>query len=87
MRVAPSEANFFLIEVEDAAAIQAALHERGILVRRFANVPRPSDIWGGLYVPRLTRCLRVTVGTPEENERLVAALRAGIGSLSPSGAG
>lgn len=74
VRVAPSEANFFLIEVEDAAAIQAALRGRGILVRRFANDAR------------LARSLRVTVGTPEENERFVAALRAGIDALSATGA-
>ncbi|HBQ11001.1 MAG TPA: histidinol-phosphate transaminase, partial [Myxococcales bacterium] len=40
------------------------LLERGVQVRRFANEPR------------LTACLRITVGTPEETDRLVEALDA-----------
>ena len=64
VRVMPSEANFFLIEIADAAVTHEALLERGVQVRRFA-----SD-------PRLARHLRVTVGTPEENARLIGALSA-----------
>ncbi|HJL18598.1 MAG TPA: histidinol-phosphate transaminase [Sandaracinaceae bacterium LLY-WYZ-13_1] len=60
--VSSSAANFFLIEVPDAAATHAGLLERGVQVRRFAGVPR------------LARHLRVTVGTPEEDDRLLAAL-------------
>ncbi len=71
VRVLPSEANFFLIEVEDAATIRAGLLELGVQVRRFANDPR------------LARHLRVTVGTPEENDELVVALR----TLCPATAG
>jgi len=63
-RVHPSEANFVLVEVDDAAAVHAGLLERGVQVRRFANEPR------------LTACLRITVGTPEETDRLVEALDA-----------
>lgn len=60
----PSSANFFLVAVPDAVAWQAALLERGIQVRAFAKVPR------------LRPYLRITVGTPEENDRLVEALEA-----------
>ena len=63
-RVHPSEANFVLVEVDDAAAVHAGLLERGVQVRRFANEPR------------LTACLRITVGTPEETDRLVEDLDA-----------
>jgi histidinol-phosphate aminotransferase len=62
VRVFPSQANFFLVEVPDAAAVHARLLERGVQVRRFGSIPR------------LSRHLRVTVGTPEEDDRLIEAL-------------
>ncbi|MEZ4339268.1 MAG: histidinol-phosphate transaminase [Sandaracinaceae bacterium] len=64
LRVLPSAANFFLVEVPDAEAWRAALLERGIQVRAFAKIER------------LRPHLRITVGTPEENGRLVDALQA-----------
>ncbi len=62
-RVYPSAANFLLLELASARprALFEALHERGILVR---------DVSG---YPRLSRCLRVSVGTPEENDALLRA--------------
>ena len=62
--VYPSAANFLLVEVDDAEAIQRGLLEVGVQVRRFAKIPR------------LARHLRITVGTPDENRRLVDALGA-----------
>jgi histidinol-phosphate aminotransferase len=59
--VFPSEANFLLIRVADARACFQRLLERGVLVRLFDT---------GL----LHGCLRVTVGTPDENDRLIAAM-------------
>ena len=59
--VFPSEANFFLIRVPDAERIYAALKEQNVLVRSLN--------------PGIRNCLRVTVGTPEENRILVTALR------------
>jgi histidinol dehydrogenase len=59
----PSQANFFLLKVPDAAAVFDALRERGILLRK------PGDD------PSLRGFLRVTTGAPEENDRLVRALR------------
>jgi histidinol-phosphate aminotransferase len=63
--VFPSEANFFLIRVADAAVLFAALKRKGILVRK------PGDD------PLLAGCLRINAGTPEENDRLIAAVREG----------
>lgn len=67
-RVYPSEANFLLLALAQARprAVFEALHERGILVR---------DVSG---YPRLPRCLRVSVGTPEENDALLGALAPAI---------
>ena len=63
--VTPSEANFLLARAPDGEAQgwYEALKARGILVR----------YWKG---PRLDDKLRITVGTPEENDRLLAALEA-----------
>ncbi|HEX8036614.1 MAG TPA: histidinol-phosphate transaminase, partial [Ktedonobacterales bacterium] len=61
----PSATNFLLIDFGASAlreAVWQALIDRGILVRR------P----GG---ERLAGCLRITVGKPEENDRLLVALR------------
>lgn len=60
--VAPSEANFFLMRVPDAAVTCAGLEERGILVRRLGQDAL------------LENCLRVNIGTPEENERFLEAM-------------
>jgi histidinol-phosphate aminotransferase len=60
--VFPSEANFFLIRVPDADRAFEALKRQGVLVRN-------------LNSPKLKNCLRVTVGTPDENRILLNALR------------
>ncbi len=59
----PSEANMILARVPDAAALFAALKLRGILVKNVSNLH-----------PLLADCLRLTVGTPDENELLLTAL-------------
>jgi histidinol-phosphate aminotransferase len=62
--VFPSGANFLLFRVGgDGRAVWKALLARGVLVRDFSR-------W-----PRLDECLRVTVGTPAENDAFLAALR------------
>jgi histidinol-phosphate aminotransferase len=72
MRVGPSEANFLWISTPlPAAEAQSQLGQRGILVRSF----HPK---GG----RLAQQLRVTVGTPEENDRFLAAMREIVGGLA-----
>ena len=60
--VFPSQANFFLIRVPDAERAFESLKRQGVLVRN-------------LNSPALRNCLRVTVGTPDENRILVTALR------------
>jgi histidinol-phosphate aminotransferase len=59
----PSWANFLLIDVGEGARVYEALLRRGVIVR-------PMDVYG------LPRHLRVTVGTPEENQRFVDSLAA-----------
>jgi len=69
VRAWPSEANFFLLELEEASpkAVFEALYRRGVLVRDVTSYPM------------LSRCLRITVGTPEENETFLHALGAALG--------
>jgi histidinol-phosphate aminotransferase len=59
--VFPSEANFFLMRVPDADRTFEGLRRQGVLVRNLN--------------PGIRNCLRVTVGTPDENRILVTALR------------
>jgi histidinol-phosphate aminotransferase len=60
----PSEANFVLFrcEAKTADEVWQQLLDRGVLVRNF------SDVVG------CEGCLRVSVGTPEQNERFLDAL-------------
>lgn len=60
--VYPSDANFFLMKTVEPRQIYKFLVERGIIVRDRSRV----ELCEG--------CLRITVGTPEENKQLVAAL-------------
>ncbi len=63
LQVVPSEANFLLVGVRrDGDALYQALLRRGVIVRPVANYGYPHH-------------LRVTVGLPEENDRLLAALQ------------
>ena len=59
-----SEANFLMFRVAGATAIFEGLKQRGVLVK---------NLHGGH--PALIDCLRVTVGTPDENMRFIAALQ------------
>ena len=59
--VFPSEANFFLVRVPDALRTYEGLRRQGVLVRNLH--------------PGLANCLRVTVGTPDENRILINALK------------
>jgi histidinol-phosphate aminotransferase len=59
----PSDANFILFRPADSQSAWQALLDRGVLVRDCAG-------W-----PGLDGCLRVTVGTPDENGAFLAALK------------
>jgi histidinol-phosphate aminotransferase len=61
-RIYPSDANFLLVKVEDPAGTYNYLVDRGIIVRDRSRVTLCEG------------CLRITVGTPEENEQLFRAL-------------
>ena len=69
LRCLPSAGNFVAVEVGPAAAIHAALLAAGIEVSRL-------DAYG------LPRWLRISVGLPEHNEAVLAAL---AGALPPAG--
>ncbi len=62
-RLYPTDANFFLVEVTDAGSIYHYLVDRGIIVRNRNRVVLCGN------------CLRITIGTPQENCELLAALR------------
>jgi histidinol-phosphate aminotransferase len=60
IKVVPSQANFVLIELgRPAQPIYQALLQRGVIVRPIAVLPN---------------CLRVTIGLPAENDRLLSSL-------------
>ena len=63
----PSEANMVLVRVPDAAALFAALKARNVLVKNVSALH-----------PLLASCLRLTVGTPEENTLMIEALEASL---------
>ncbi|MDD4609326.1 MAG: histidinol-phosphate transaminase [Bacteroidaceae bacterium] len=58
----PTDANFVLVKVTDATAIYSFLTSRGIIVRNRTTVALCGN------------CLRISVGTPLENQQLIAAL-------------
>jgi len=59
--VYPSNANFLLVRFADSVKTFSSLLRRGIVVRRRSE-------------SRLSDCLRITVGTPEENQLVITAL-------------
>ena len=63
-QVYPSDANFLLVEVTDANKIYKYLLNKGIVVRNRTTQPGCQN------------CLRITIGTKEENKTLVSALQA-----------
>lgn len=61
-KVYPSDANFLLVRVDDADALYGYLLEGGVIVRNRTRMP-------------LCRaCLRITVGLPSENDRMLSIL-------------
>jgi len=61
-KIFPSDANFILVKIANATAVYNYLKEKGIIVRNRSNVILCED------------CLRITVGTTNENEQLIQAL-------------
>jgi len=63
----PSEANMILVRVPDSARCFEGMKARGVLVKNIATLH-----------PLLANCLRLTVGTPDENTQMIAALKASL---------
>ncbi len=61
LEVFPSDANFLLVRARDGQRFRTAAYRAGILVRMFAD-------------ETLADCVRITIGRPEDNDRLLAAI-------------
>ncbi len=64
VQVFPSQANMLLVRMPDATKCFEGMKSKGILVKNVSKMH-----------PLLSNCLRLTVGTPEENVRMLAALK------------
>jgi len=62
VKIYPSDANFLLVKFKDAAGLYKYFVEQGIVVRDRSNVVLCEG------------CLRITVGTPQENQKLLGSL-------------
>jgi histidinol-phosphate aminotransferase len=63
----PSDANMILVRMPDAKAAFEGLKARGVLVKNLDG-----------FNPLLHNCLRLTIGTPEENTLMIDALKASL---------
>jgi histidinol-phosphate aminotransferase len=72
-KVYPSDANFILIKIKEARRVYEYLLSKAIVVRDRSNVKLCED------------CLRITVGTEEENTALVDALAGYLSTLKVRG--
>jgi histidinol-phosphate aminotransferase len=63
----PSEANMILVRVPDAAKTFDGLKAQGVLIKNVSKMH-----------PLLANCLRLTVGTAQENTQLLAAMKASV---------
>lgn len=70
VRPFPSEANMILARVPDAKRVFEGMRARGVLVKNVS----------GLH-PLLANCIRITIGTPDENPQTLAALRGALQDL------
>lgn len=69
VRPFPSDANFLLFRTDGAGRVFEDLKRQGILIKNLDGAH-----------PALADCLRVTVGTPEENARFLGALKQAVGA-------
>ena len=63
----PSEANMILVRVPDAAKTFEGLKAQGVLIKNVSKMH-----------PLLANCLRLTVGTAQENTQLLAAMKVSV---------
>ncbi|MDR0515055.1 MAG: histidinol-phosphate transaminase [Coriobacteriaceae bacterium] len=69
----PSQANYILVRVANASELWQTLYDQGVLVRDLSRAPHLKD------------CLRITVGTAAENQKLLAALGKALGGQTDKG--
>ena len=62
-KVFPSDANFLLVKVKEAKAVYQQLIARGVVIRDRSSITLCNN------------CLRITIGTPKENNSLLTELR------------
>lgn len=62
-KIYPSDANFLLVQVNDAPTTYEYLMQKGIIVRDRSKVTSCDN------------CIRITIGTPKENQDLLNALK------------
>jgi histidinol-phosphate aminotransferase len=67
VRPYPSEANMILVRVPDAKQVFEGMKQRGVLVKNVSALH-----------PLLANCVRLTVGTPDENTQMIEALKASL---------
>jgi histidinol-phosphate aminotransferase len=67
VKVWPSDANMVLVRVPDAQATFEGMKRRGVLVKNVSKMH-----------PLLAQCLRLTVGTSDENAQMLDALQASL---------
>jgi histidinol-phosphate aminotransferase len=76
VEVFPSRANFLLFRTpHNAKVLFEELYQAGVLVRNVS------------HYPMLDRCLRVTVGTPDQNDKFMGALGRSLENLHESAVG
>jgi histidinol-phosphate aminotransferase len=64
VRTYPSEANMILLRVPNAQKTFDGMHQRKVLIKNVSKMH-----------PLLTNCLRLTIGTAEENRLMLTALQ------------
>ena len=62
-KIFATDANFLFIKVDDADDIYQRLLKQGIVIRNFGNKPH------------LENCVRISIGTPKENDELIKELK------------
>ena len=67
LKVFPSQGNFLLIKVNNAKSLFEFLIDNGILVKNFT------------MNPQLSNCIRVTVGSPSENNEFLGQIKSYYG--------
>ena len=60
-KIYPSDANFVLINIDDASKVYKYLIDEHIIIRNRSS--------------QISNCIRITVGTPTENDKLINALK------------